>query len=305
MTLLDSLLDAIVRLDGDALVMHVGEKPYVVTTSSAMNAYRGPLAWGQVELSSRVLTPDAVMSMVGQILPADQRHALDEIGAVEHEIASPSGVTDRFSVVAARGGDDIWLELRRLPAIAAEAAAEGAQAGPEGTIPADDAAAATMTGHMSGTAVGLQEPPPPPAETEIEPAAEHGQQQGAGPPAARAPAGEPSRPVEGRGERAIEERVPVVDEVRHEDAAHVEHLFIPLAREDGRAESGPESDPALELVEAEPQHTPTDQDVDSMLAATAASLLSANLKSDAAETDRAGQQRPGARVGWATTPGST
>ena len=33
--LLDSLLDAIVRLDGDALVMHVGEKPYVVTTSEA------------------------------------------------------------------------------------------------------------------------------------------------------------------------------------------------------------------------------------------------------------------------------
>ena len=60
MTLLDSLLDAIVRLEGDALVMHVGEKPYMVTTSSAMSAYRGPLAWGQVELSSRVLTADAV-----------------------------------------------------------------------------------------------------------------------------------------------------------------------------------------------------------------------------------------------------
>ena len=30
--LLDSLLDAIVRLDGDALGMHVGEKPHVVTT---------------------------------------------------------------------------------------------------------------------------------------------------------------------------------------------------------------------------------------------------------------------------------
>ena len=88
LTLLDSLLDAIVRLEGDALVMHVGEKPYVVTTSTSMNAYRGPLAWGQVELSSRVLTPDAVLSMVGQILPADQRNALEELGAVER---SPGG----------------------------------------------------------------------------------------------------------------------------------------------------------------------------------------------------------------------
>ena len=113
MKLLDSLLDAIVRLEGDALVMHVGEKPYVVTASSSMNAYRGPLAWGQVELSSRVLTFDAVSSMLGQILPADQQQALTEFGAIEHEIPSPAGVADRFTVVAARGGEDVWVEVRR------------------------------------------------------------------------------------------------------------------------------------------------------------------------------------------------
>ncbi|MET0213203.1 MAG: hypothetical protein ABW292_09385, partial [Vicinamibacterales bacterium] len=113
MKLLDSLLDAIVRLEGDALVMHVGEKPYVVTASSSMNAYRGPLAWGQVELSSRVLTFDAVSSMLGQILPADQQEALTEFGAIEHEIPSPAGIADRFTVVAARGGEDVWLEVRR------------------------------------------------------------------------------------------------------------------------------------------------------------------------------------------------
>ena len=115
MKLLDSLLDAIVRLEGDALVMHVGEKPYVVTASSSMNAYRGPLAWGQVELSSRVLTFDAVSSMLGQILPADQQQALTEFGAIEHEIPSPAGVADRFTVVAARGGEDVWVEVRRRP----------------------------------------------------------------------------------------------------------------------------------------------------------------------------------------------
>lgn len=82
MTLLDSLLDAIVRLDGDSLVMHVGEKPYVVTTSSVMSSLRGPLSWGQVELSSRPLTPDAVLGMLGQILPQDQRRLLDDMGAI-------------------------------------------------------------------------------------------------------------------------------------------------------------------------------------------------------------------------------
>jgi twitching motility protein PilT len=113
--LLDSLLDAIVRLDGDALVMHVGEKPYVVTTSEATNEFRGPLAWGQVELSSRVLTAEAVVGMLGQILPIDQRAALDEYGATEYAVTATNHATERFTIVAARGGDDIWLELRRQP----------------------------------------------------------------------------------------------------------------------------------------------------------------------------------------------
>ena len=123
MKLLDSLLDAIVRLEGDALVMHVGEKPYVVTASSAMSAYRGPLAWGQVELSSRVLTFEAVSSMLSQILPADQQHALEELGAIEHEIPLAEGHVERFTVVAARGGEDVWVEVRRKPADVAQPAA--------------------------------------------------------------------------------------------------------------------------------------------------------------------------------------
>ena len=121
--LLDSLLDAIVRLDGDALVMHVGEKPYVVTTSEAMNQFRGPLAWGQVELSTRVLTSDAVAGMLGQILPLDQRVALEEYGATEYEVAAANHPEERFTVVAARGGDDIWVEMRRQPNLSAEATA--------------------------------------------------------------------------------------------------------------------------------------------------------------------------------------
>jgi twitching motility protein PilT len=121
--LLDSLLDAIVRLDGDALVMHVGEKPYVVTTSEARHQFRGPLAWGQVELSTRVLTVDAVAGMLGQILPADQRSALDEYGATEYEVIAANHPEEQFTIVAARGGDDIWIEMRRRPVLSADASA--------------------------------------------------------------------------------------------------------------------------------------------------------------------------------------
>src|SRR6476661_5666314 len=85
-TLLDSLLDAIIRLDGEALVMHVGEKPYVVLNAKSINRFRGPLAWGQVELSSRPLTGDTVLGMLGQILSPEQRQALDDLGAIEEEV---------------------------------------------------------------------------------------------------------------------------------------------------------------------------------------------------------------------------
>jgi twitching motility protein PilT len=109
--LVNSLLTAIVRADGDALVMHVGEKPYVVASA------------GQIELSSRALTLEAVSGMLEQLLPEDARRSLDEIGAIEHELeVVPAEGSDRFTVVAARGGDDVWIEVRRhrRPAVEAE-----------------------------------------------------------------------------------------------------------------------------------------------------------------------------------------
>ena len=102
MPLVTSLLTAIVRADGDALVLHAGERPYVVAPT------------GQLELASRALTLDAVKGMLNELLTAEGRQSLDDIGAVQHDLVSPqfaSGQT--FSVVAARGGDDIWIEIRR------------------------------------------------------------------------------------------------------------------------------------------------------------------------------------------------
>jgi len=143
-TLLESLLNAIIRLEGDALVMHVGEKPYVVTTSAAMGPYRGPLAWGQVELSTKILTAEAVFAILNQILPTEKRQELDTLGAVDHELASPAGIPEQFIVVAARGGDDVFLELRRKQPAPAEAEAAPAAAAVEAAPPEPEAAAVAV-----------------------------------------------------------------------------------------------------------------------------------------------------------------
>jgi twitching motility protein PilT len=102
MSLVPSLLQAIVGVDGEALVMHAGDKPYVVAPS------------GQIELASRGLTLEAVNGIVSQLLPPEALSALDEFGAIQQELAGLAEFPgERFTVVAARGGDDVWVEIRR------------------------------------------------------------------------------------------------------------------------------------------------------------------------------------------------
>jgi twitching motility protein PilT len=100
--LVESLLGAIIRPDGDALVLHVGEKPYIVSTA------------GTTELSARELTFEALTTIIEQALPPDSRRALEEVGAVEYDLPrSKAAQGERFTMVAARGGNDIWIEIRR------------------------------------------------------------------------------------------------------------------------------------------------------------------------------------------------
>jgi twitching motility protein PilT len=102
MSVVPSLLQAIVRMDGEALVLHVGEKPYVVA----------PV--GQVDLASRALTLDAVTGIMSQLLPVESQRALDEFGAAQFELPpAPEFPGEHFTIVAARGGDDVWAEIRR------------------------------------------------------------------------------------------------------------------------------------------------------------------------------------------------
>lgn len=102
MSLVPSLLRAIVTIDGDALVLHVGDKPYVLSAS------------GQIDLAPRGLTYDAIAGVIAQLLPEESQKALQEYGAAQHELSDLEDFPgEQFSVVAARGGDDVWVEIRR------------------------------------------------------------------------------------------------------------------------------------------------------------------------------------------------
>ena len=81
--------------------MHVGERPYVLSPS------------GPANLSERPLTVDAMGGVLTDLLSADDQHTLSDVGAVEREVLLAEAPEDRFLLVAARNGDDIWVELRR------------------------------------------------------------------------------------------------------------------------------------------------------------------------------------------------
>ncbi len=152
--LVDSLLTAMVRANGDALVMHVGEKPIVVARSRS------------IDLSSHGLNLNAMVGMLGQLLPADAQASLAEFGAVEHRL--PPRGTDHFTVVAARGGDDIWIEIRRRR----ENGAHDAEAPAHRSGPAEPTVRETeRRAEPPVTTVAEAEPAPQPAPSDFTEAA--------------------------------------------------------------------------------------------------------------------------------------
>lgn len=86
--------------------MHVGERPYVLTPSGPSN------------LSQRPLSIEAMANVLSDLLSPDEHRALRELGAVERDLPPPQPSGDRFTLVAARGGDDIWIEVRRQRPVA-------------------------------------------------------------------------------------------------------------------------------------------------------------------------------------------
>src|SRR5471032_1349094 len=97
-----ALLRAIVTLDGEALVLHAGDRPYVVSP-------RGP-----VELSSKPLAAPGLAALLAELLPPALLEALYVSGSVRWELpASADLPAGQFIVVAARVEEDPWVEVRR------------------------------------------------------------------------------------------------------------------------------------------------------------------------------------------------
>lgn len=150
MHLVESLLAAIIREDGESLVLHVGERPVVVSV-------RGPR-----EVTSAPMTLEGMTALLSEILPEDAEHALAEYGAVESELPpSKAAPAERFTVVAARGGDDVWIELRRK---------RGTPAAKTDTKPSTESAAPASRSSRKTAAAPVAVEPPAPEPPASEPA---------------------------------------------------------------------------------------------------------------------------------------
>lgn len=292
MALVDSLLTAIVRADGDALVMHVGERPYVIASA------------GPIQLSSHALNLGAMEGMLGQLLAADSLRVLREFGAVEHELSGLDAMAgDRFTVVAARGGDDIWIEIRRhrrmkaaagLPktppiAVPVEAIAQVEEAGVVGAqvaaadamseaVPVAEASAAEPSAEsvpVEASAPEVSALDTASVETEVgSPGVAEPAFAVAPPPVAEAtlPVAEAPPPVNASEEPVVEEPTvfeepPVVEEPDADDPRHVAEpaepdaapafaaLSEPLPEPEPASETEPELEPAS-LSDVQPQYLP-------------------------------------------------
>jgi CheY-like chemotaxis protein len=97
-----SLLQAIVRLDGAALVMHVGEQPYIDTTA------------GRIEAGSRPLPYDVIAELFRELAPSEAHAALRTSGAAQYMCLPFSDLpAEHFTVAATNIHDDLRVVIRR------------------------------------------------------------------------------------------------------------------------------------------------------------------------------------------------
>ena len=140
--------------------MHAGDKPYVVSPT------------GQVDLANRGLTLEAVNGVVNQLLPAALQEALQEFGAVQYELpAMPEFPGEHFTVVAARGGDDLWTEIRRRRVPDDDSVPEEFF-GSSGAAPAAEAVASAVAQQAAAPPAPISQnvaPPPPPPAWQVTP----------------------------------------------------------------------------------------------------------------------------------------
>ena len=97
-----ALVQEIVESDGDVLVMHDGENPYVVTASGKVQPIRSVVASGTFR------------EVVEQLLPEHLRRVFNEVGGVEYDLPPLDKFPhEHFTLVAACADDAVHAEIRR------------------------------------------------------------------------------------------------------------------------------------------------------------------------------------------------
>jgi twitching motility protein PilT len=97
-----TLLQAMVDANGDAVVLHTGDTPYVAGAGT------------EQEISPERLTLQAVNQVLEELVPEPSRRDFDLLGSIRYEcppLDAYPGV--RFSVVALHEAEGLWLEIRR------------------------------------------------------------------------------------------------------------------------------------------------------------------------------------------------
>jgi twitching motility protein PilT len=95
-------LRSLLLIDGEALVFRAGEMPHVLSPA------------GRVDLSDSALDRSSVSALIGELLPDEAQHALDAVGAAQHELQDlPEFPGERFNIIAASGANEVWIEVRR------------------------------------------------------------------------------------------------------------------------------------------------------------------------------------------------
>lgn len=117
-----SLLMAMDAAHGRSIVLHVGDVPYIVTDT------------GTVPFGSQPLRMRAAVTILEELLPADCRAELSRRGATNCDIVLRESPGRVYNIVAARGGDDIWIEIV-MTATPTPDLVTGAPAGPAAPPP--------------------------------------------------------------------------------------------------------------------------------------------------------------------------
>ncbi|MBZ5559229.1 MAG: hypothetical protein LAO77_18305 [Acidobacteriia bacterium] len=130
----DLSLQRIVDTESDALLLHAGEMPVLLSRA------------GQTALSASPLAIDTITSFLARYLPQDAIARLRETGSVTETLpATVTSAGDPFVITATWAGDDVWVEIARERRPARPVAPPARAAAPARPAPARPALATPST----------------------------------------------------------------------------------------------------------------------------------------------------------------